>query len=67
MAKKKALLPRAKSLAERLQTERADLTAQLGNTKVLLTDQDRLAMGLRLIEVKRELNWLYAGGLWNAL
>jgi len=60
MKKKPALLPRATSEKERLQKERAEITSRLSSTTVLIGTLDRQALAMRLVEVKRALNRLYA-------
>jgi hypothetical protein len=60
MAKKKSVLPKAPTEWEKLQTERETIVARLEGKQGYLGTFDRQAAAVRLVEVKRALNRLYA-------
>jgi len=61
MSKKAKLLPKAPTEINKLQQEREELEAALRATMSFLGPVDRQAKALRLREVKRRLNALFAG------
>jgi len=63
MAKKKPVLPKAPTEWQKLQDERAAITDKLNGVRSYITAQDRAALAIRLVEVKRALNRLHAAGL----
>lgn len=63
MAKRPKLLPKAQSDATRLQLERMKLKAMIYGDKPFPLHMPRSVAVARLIEVQRELNRLFAGGI----
>jgi hypothetical protein len=63
MAKKSKLMPKQPTEAEGLQKERRELEAALKAKHSFLGPMDRQAKAQRLVEVKRRLNALFAGGI----
>lgn len=57
------MLPKAPTEWQKLQDERAAITDKLNGVRSYITAQDRAALAIRLVEVKRALNRLHAAGL----
>jgi hypothetical protein len=60
MKNKKPLVPKKLSEIEELQLLRSRLERVLNNPNAFMSEQDRAADRVKLIEVKRSLNRLYA-------